>query len=467
MACSAVFASGCVGPAPLPEPTTAVEASVEESEDHDLARQVWGLKPAPQDPEPVQERDAEQDPATLRSRFGSTILMAADGSITKQYFLTGESGQVFLNLLREPEALAVVPQKPGELRPAPKGPVRVGGAGSSNSVLAQMLGEQEVEVFYLENFEQPAAVQIRPTAENIKNKKWWDGKPPREERGAANNLLLVTAQPDALAAFEGALNLFFANIPQVEIEIKVVEYSTSDTLAFGVQPVDATTPTLAQGSSNKLIGDIISQFPLAAPSFTGTPFSDRGILTLGGVHDSWTLAAQLEALEANGVADILSSPRLVVRNGGWASVTTKTDFPYPQARISSSGQNVTSNIAFRPVGVTLNIRPVIAGTGTVILQIYANVSAVTSFAETSPVDTPVISGREIVTSVHVSDGNTTVIGGLVTSNTFEQTSQVPILGDIPILGYLFRSTSTSTNKTTLQFHITPRILRDERSYVGG
>ena len=277
----------------------------------------------------------------------------------------------------------------------------------------------------------------------------------------------MTAQPAALAAFEGALNLFFANIPQIEIEIKVVEFSTSDTLAFGVQPLNSTTPTFGQGSANKLIGDIVTQFPLAAPSVTGTAFSDRGIITLGGVHDSWTLNAQLEALEARGVADIISSPRLVVRNGGWASVTTRTDFPYPQARISSSGQNVTSNIAFRPVGVTLNIKPVIAGTGTVILQIYAKVSAVTSFAETDPVDTPVISGREVVTSVHVSDGNTTVIGGLVTSSTFERTSQVPILGDIPILGYLFRSTSTSTNETTLQFHITPRILRGERSYVGG
>ena len=58
-----------------------------------------------------------------------------------------------------------------------------------------------------------------------------------------------------------------------------------------------------------------------------------------------------------------------------------------------------------------------------------------------------------------------MIGGLVTSSTFDFTTQVPILGDIPILGYLFRSTSTTTEKTTLEFHITPRIIRGERSYA--
>ena len=206
---------------------------------------------------------------------------------------------------------------------------------------------------------------------------------------------------------------------------------------------------------------------MAAPLVGTASIADRGIVTLGGIHDSWQLNAQLQALEARGVADILSSPRMVVRNGGIASIVTATDFPYPEASISASGQNVTSNIKFRPVGVTLNIHPVIAGTETVILQVYANISVVTSFASTQPVTTPIISTREVVTSVHMTSGKTTVIGGLVSSQIFEQTSQFPILGDIPILGYLFRSTSRSESKTTLEFHITPRILRGPRSYVGG
>ena len=101
----------------------------------------------------------------------------------------------------------------------------------------------------------------------------------------------------------------------------------------------------------------------------------------------------------------------------------------------------------------------IAGTETVILQVYADVSAVTAFASTDPVDTPIISSRVAITTVHVPAGKTTVIGGLIQESTFESERKVPILGDIPILGYLFRSTSSQTTETTLAFHITPRIIQ--------
>jgi len=455
---------------------TAVQVGVDRASENSLARDVWGLEPTDvmpaldpevmaesgQEPQSAGQEPETRDGATLRARFGSSIVIAGDGTVTKQYFLSGETGKVFLNLLREPSELA---QKP-EQRQLPKAPIRFGGGARSESILAQMIGDQEIELFYIQDFEKPEGVTLRNDPAAKPQPPVFTGEPPPLQAAEPNSLLLVSAQPDALAAFEGALNLFFGSIPQIEIEIKVVEYSTSNTLAFGVRTLDSTTPTLTQLSSGKLIGDIISQFPLAAPSVTGTEFSDRGIITLGGIHDTWRLNAQLEMLEAEGVADILTSPRLVVRNGGTAQVVTQTDFPYPKARISSSGQNVTANIAFRPVGVLLNIRPVVAGTETVILQLYANISAVTSFADTDPVDTPVISSREVITSVHVADGKTTVIGGLVTRSTLDQTSQVPILGDIPLLGMLFRSTSTITNETTLEFHITPRIVRGSGGFVG-
>ena len=478
------LAGGCATEQePRRPPPTEVEFGVDPASAtgrHSLARQVWGLHPDDpvpavdaaalplgpgQDPEVEQKQQQESlDMATLRARFGSTILIGPDGTISKQYFLTGEAGQVFLNLLLEPEELQ--PKAEPQLPDKPFGPLRLGGGSDSKSILGQMLGDQEVEVFYLARFEQPDGVAIRPNPQS-KQQSVWDGRPPPVERAPPNNLLLVSAKPDALAVFEGALNMFFANVPQIEIEVKVVEYRTSDTLAFGINVVDNETATFTQLSEGRLINDIVSKFPLVAPSFQGTEFMDRGIVTLGGIHGSWELNAQLQALEAMGVADILSSPRLVVRNGGTASVVTRTDFPYPQARISSSGQNVTANISFRPVGILLNIRPVIAGTETVILQVYADISAVTSFAETDPVDTPVVASRKVVTAVHVSDGKTTVIGGLVSQSSIEATSQMPLLGDIPILGWLFRSTTTVREKTTLEFHITPRIIRGTGGYREG
>ncbi|MEM7201288.1 MAG: type II and III secretion system protein [Planctomycetota bacterium] len=469
--------TACSVAPPVPAPSTQVQVSVDDGAPtaaDALAERVWGPGlPAEASTGPAAAA-VVQDPvpgasveASLRARFGSTILIAPDGSVTKQYYLSGETAGVFLNLLHDP---GQGPRDEAGKPPASFGPLRVGAGENALSVLGQVLGEQQVEVFFLARFEVPESVKLRPGTPK---------RPPLElsgaviqpTEGAPTHLLLVSAQPDALATFEGALDLFFASIPQIEIEVKVIEYSTSDTLAFGIEPVQSsmmtTIPTLTNGGNNQLVQEIVTQFPLSAPLVGTANLADRGIVMLGGIHDAWQLSAQLQALEARGVADIISSPRLVVRNGGVASITTKTDFPYPEASISSSGQNITANIRFRPVGIALNIRPVIAGTDTVILQVLANLSVVTSFANTDPVQTPVVSNREVHTSVHVPAGKTTVIGGLVSSDTFEQTSQVPLLGDVPILGLLFRSTSTTENRTTLEFHITPRIVRGQRGYVSG
>ncbi len=475
---TAVALGVCLHPGCTVSPAPALRHHVEATVDapvpavHGLAERVWGEAPAAVPPAQSTDR-GPQDPArtgplrasALRAKFGPSVLIAPDGTITKQYFVTGETSRMLLNLLRPPAEHLATPEH--EKLPATYGPVAVGGGEAADCVLAEMLGEQRVDIFFVRDFEKPRSVQIRGPnpAKNVPI----SGAPEKQQDGTPNSLLVVSAPEAGLVAFEDALDLFFGSIPQIEIEVRVVEYSTSDTLAFGISPAVSTVPpgpTLTNLSDNKLVQEIVAQFPLAAPLVGSASIADRGIVALGGIHDSWQLTANLQALEAQGEADIISNPRLAVRNGGLASIVTRTEFPYPDASISSSGQNVTSNIKFRPVGVTLNIRPVIAGTQTVILQIYANISVVTSFASTQPVNTPIVSNREVVTSVHVASGKTTVIGGLVSTQEFEQTAQVPILGDIPILGYLFRSTSTTQSRTTLDFHITPRIVQGPRSYVG-
>lgn len=168
----------------------------------------------------------------------------------------------------------------------------------------------------------------------------------------------------------------------------------------------------------------------------------------------------LEALEANNLADITSAPKLVVRNGGVAAISTLTQFPFPKAKYVQFGNDVATEIEFKPVGVKMNIVPVIAGTDSVILQVYADVSAITQFARTEPVSTPITSTRTAVTTVYLRDNHTLVIGGLQSKTLFESETKVPILGDIPILGFLFRSTSQTRSDTKVEFHITPRIVRD-------
>ena len=409
---------------------------------------------APQDPQPpasaptTRPEDPEgesaisQDPrvgeraAALRARFGSSVTLRDDGRISKMYFLGGETGPLFLNLLAEPEQAPQLPQAPKRFQVVRDAP----------SVLSQMLGGQEVELVYFPAFEKITSSRI---AERVVGTFPLAPTPPQVV--VENSLVVVTASPEGLAAFEDALNLFFAFAPQVEIEVKVVEYTTSDALDFGVSPLDANTPLFNNLSSSQLVRSITANFPF------GTAGGPAGSFVLGGIHDSWELNARLTALEANSLVDIISQPKLTVRNGSVASIVTTTEFPFPKAKITSSGQNITADIEFKKVGVTMNIRPVIAGTDTVILEIYADVSSVTGFADTDPVDTPIVSTRSAVTSVHVPNGSTTVIGGLTSHNRLDLEDKVPLLGDIPVLGFLFRRTSCSVSKTNLQFLITPRI----------
>lgn len=421
---------------------------------------AWGLgaSPAavevpagPQDP----TESREQRDARLRTQFGSSVLIGADGMVTKQYFLAGDLGTTFLKLIAE-----IAPDKPipaGVAVPPPPPGTKVGGL-QSRSILGRMLQEHEVEVSFVPDFEilSGAPIVDQGPASAVK------GTPLFGDANQAPKvaLALVTAKPSALAAFEAALDLFYSSIPQIEITVQVVEYSNSDALAFGVSAIDNNTPLLGNLSSSQLVRSFTSIFPLRQPIVGASPVSDVGLFTLGGIHDSWELNMVLEALEANNLADIQSSPKLVVRNGGVAAISTLTQMPFPKAKINQLGTQVATDIEFKPVGVKMNIIPMIAGTDSVILQVYADVSAITGFADTDPVVTPITSTRTAVTTVYLKDKYTLVIGGLKSVTKFESETKVPLLGDIPLLGMLFRSTSTQRSETTVEFHITPRIVTD-------
>ncbi|MCR9245962.1 MAG: hypothetical protein NXI31_13090 [bacterium] len=409
---------------------------------------------ATQDP---QGENEEQRNARLRTEFGSSVLIGKDGRVTKQYFLAGDLAPTFLKLIAE-----IQPGKPvAKAAQEPPAGTKVGGP-ESRSVLGRMLGEYVVEVTYVPEFEVLSGGRIVDPAKG----SVVSGEPFAVKAGPKVALALITAQPSALKAFEAALDLFYGSIPQIEITVQVVEYTTADALAFGVTGIDNTTPVLSNLTSGQLVRSFTSIFPRSQPIVGATPVTDVGLFTLGGIHDSWELNMVLEALEANNIADIQSSPKLVVRNGGIAAISTLTQVPFPKARINQLGANVATDISFKPVGVKMNIVPTIAGTDSVILQIYADVSAITGFADTDPVVTPITSQRTAVTTVYLKDKHTLVIGGLKSETTFESETKVPLLGDIPLLGFLFRSTSTQRSETQVEFYITPRIMTSRGDPTG-
>lgn len=425
--------------------------------DAGLGSLVWGLASrdatwgqqdpegdaAPQDPDAAR-RDEE---ARLRSQFGSSVIILDDGRVTQQYPFVGEGADVLLKLIAK-DGQPVDPE-------AAFNSLKIGGNDAS-SILGRMLGKAEVEISYIPKFSTITGVAIRDK-DPVKNPAV-TGIAPAPAAGLVTHLVLVTGQPSEVLQFERSLDLFYANMPQVEIGVQVIEFSSADALSFGVSAAGGN-PSLTNLNSGQLVREFTGNFPLNPPLVGSNPVTDIGTFTLGGIHDAWELAVQIEALEAKNLANVVSSPKLVVRNGGMATISTFTDFPFPKANISTTSGNTTADIQFKPVGVSMNILPTIAGTQTVILQISASVSAVTGFAQTNPVDTPIISDRSTTTTVHVNHNESVVIGGLISESDFESETKVPILGDIPLLGFLFRSTSRSTSKSEIQFIITPKIVR--------
>lgn len=407
-------------------------------------------------PEPDLRLSDPQDPqgdragleARLRTQFGSSVLIGVDGRVTKNYFLAGDLGPTFLKLVAEiaPQQL----QPPPTASDPPPG-TKVGGP-NSRSILGRMLGGREVEIAYLKDFEVVGSSALASPNALTGAQLASDPNPPKVA------LVLVTGEPSALAAFEGAFDLFYSSIPQIEISVQVIEYNTANALAFGVK-TNLLNANLANLDSGQLIQGYTSGFPLRPPFVGSTAVTDSGLFKLGGIHDSWKLDATLAALEANNLADITSSPKLVVRNGGIAAISTLTMIPFPKARFAQN-TSLATDIEFKPVGVKMNIIPVIAGTDSVLLQIYADVSAVTSFANTEPVVTPITSQRTAVTTVYLKNQHSLLIGGLKTVSQIESETKVPILGDIPVIGWLFRSTSSSRQETSVAFQITPRIVTD-------
>jgi type IV pilus assembly protein PilQ len=163
------------------------------------------------------------------------------------------------------------------------------------------------------------------------------------------------------------------------------------------------------------------------------------------------LNLEISALEAEGRGKIVSSPRVVTADQVKALIEQGEELPYQQA--TSSG---ATSISFRKANLKLEVTPQITPEGNVILDVDVNKDSVGR----STVAGFAIDTKHVKTQVLVENGGTVVIGGIYTQTERDTVNKVPLLGDIPILGYLFQNKARSTNKTELLVFITPKIVTD-------
>jgi type IV pilus assembly protein PilQ len=181
-----------------------------------------------------------------------------------------------------------------------------------------------------------------------------------------------------------------------------------------------------------------------------------GRLALTLLDSDYLVDLELSAAQAEGRGEIVSSPRLITANQREATIEQGVEIPYQES--SSSGATTTQ---FKKAVLSLKVTPQITPDNRVILDLTVSKDSVGQLVQSATGGlVPSIDTREIVTQVLVNDGQTVVLGGILETERRDAETKVPLLGDIPVLGRLFKTTSKTDNKDELLIFVTPRILRE-------
>ncbi|RYG41634.1 type II and III secretion system protein, partial [bacterium] len=173
---------------------------------------------------------------------------------------------------------------------------------------------------------------------------------------------------------------------------------------------------------------------------------------------SGNLSAILTALQTDDRFSVLSTPRIFTSNNVQAEINISQQVPYVVNQRADANGNILFTYDFQEVGIILTVTPRITSNGYVSMEITQTANELQGYTS---FNAPIVNQREANTQVSVKDGETIILGGIIRNTVTSSVRKVPILGDIPILGNLFKSTSKGTAKTELLVFLTPRIVRDE------
>ena len=181
-----------------------------------------------------------------------------------------------------------------------------------------------------------------------------------------------------------------------------------------------------------------------------------GKVALTLLDSSYLVDLELSAAQAEGRGEVVSAPKVITANQKEASIEQGKEIPYLQS--ASSG---AATISFKKAVLSLKATPQITPDGKVILDLTVTKDSVGQLVQTSSGNSvPSIDTRTITTQVLVNDGQTVVLGGILETEKNNATTKVPLLGDIPILGHLFRKDAKLDNKDELLVFVTPKILQE-------
>lgn len=264
------------------------------------------------------------------------------------------------------------------------------------------------------------------------------------ERGQINvdertNTMILTDVPGSVQRISSLLETLDVPEKQVEIEARIIEATTNFVRQLGINlGVDFGKVT------DRAQGSIAVLAPVADPVGAGT-------FSTGNILDTVRLDSAITAAEREGEAKILSKPRVSAQNNAEAIITQGSKIPIPVQ------QNFTTTVRFETTALQLTVTPQITEEDTIALAIKVE-NNVPDFSRTV-LGIPTILTSESQTRVILQDGGTTVIGGIFVEIDRNQRDKVPGLGNIPVLGHLFKRTTKDRETREIIFFITPRIKR--------
>lgn len=275
------------------------------------------------------------------------------------------------------------------------------------------------------------------------------------------DLLVVKGDEDSLREIFDAVDSWFNSGPQISIEAVVTENINNESFERGMVQL-AGEPLFQDAQGSAFLRSIGGSFPTEVnPSTAGTGLG--GAFQVGLVDSSFQLDAVLQFLQQEGLVDVVSQPRIVTRNGVTAAVESIEEIPFLNVTGVNFNGAATFAIANKAVGVKMFVTPFLVGVDTIHLVIDVEISrlgqdfVIGTDGNNQPIVAPSLNTRKARTEVYVRNGTHVIIGGLKLTSERASDNKIPLLGDIPLLGWLFSSRSTEELETTVTFMFTPKI----------
>jgi len=286
----------------------------------------------------------------------------------------------------------------------------------------------------------------------------------KSARGSVSSIkgtshIIVTDTESKIREISSLLEKIDRITPQILVEARIYDITSRDKLDLGIEWTAGRNTTYESGplGTNPSDGP---RNPFATSGFSAptakTAAATSGFMRFGTLNQHVDIDVQLRAEKEITDAKLLANPRILVLDNETALFDIVTEHPYVERTISEG--TVTETINFKNVGVKLEVTPQVTRDGMVRLHIIPEFGVFVERVTLSSSDVPVVDTRRVETTALVKDGQTVVLGGMRKKDVSKEINKIPLLGDIPVLGRLFRFEGEDTAITELIVFITPRII---------